>query len=51
MKRKISIYLSFVAGICFLVSFLLHMDFIHFILGWIWICIGILNYINLEDDK
>lgn len=51
MKKNIGIVLSFLAAVCFLISYFLDQDFIYLILGFTWVCIGFGNIANARKKK
>lgn len=51
-KIKYATILSFVASICFFISYFIGKEVLNLILGCTWLCIAIGNYVNLsKKDK
>ncbi len=51
MKKNIGIVLSFLAAVCFFISYFLDQDFIYLTLGFTWVCIGFGNVANARKKK
>lgn len=52
MKNQfIAILLSLIASICFFVAYFINKEILNFILGCVWLCIAIMNYINYKKNK
>lgn len=45
-KIKITIILSYMAAICFYISFIMKRETLYFVLGSAWLCIALSNTIN-----
>lgn len=50
-KMKYATILSFIAAICFFMSYFIGKEILNLILGCAWLCIAIGNYANTKKNK